>query len=97
MGNWYRWQDQNLVINVQLQPRARQNQIMGIHGDALKIRITAPPVDGKANTHLCQFLSNLLDVPASSIDIISGETSRNKRVCIQLKNKVLPDVFVDFA
>lgn len=85
------------MINVLLQPRARQNEIMGKHGDALKIRITAPPVDGKANAHLCRFLASLLDVPASSIDIISGETSRNKRVRILLNNKVLPDAFAHFT
>jgi uncharacterized protein (TIGR00251 family) len=63
---------------VKVQPRARKNSITGAVGDALKLALTAPPVDGRANEACIEFFANLLDVPRSSVTIASGETSRNK-------------------
>ena len=97
MASWYQWQDNNLIISIVLQPRAKRNEIVGIHGDALKIRITSPPVDGKANTQLCQYLAKLCDVSQAHIEILSGETNRQKRLCIQLNNKVIPAAFSPFC
>ena len=63
---------------VKLHPRAKKNAITGEVGDALKLSLTAPPVDGKANAACIEFFANLLKVPRSSVTIASGQTSRRK-------------------
>ncbi len=63
---------------IRLHPRARRNAVTGEIGDALKISLTAPPVEGKANAACIEFLAELLNLPPSSITIAAGETSRNK-------------------
>jgi hypothetical protein len=63
---------------VKVQPRAKKNGITGELGDALKLALTAPPVEGRANEACIEFFANLLDVPRSSVTIASGETSRRK-------------------
>jgi uncharacterized protein (TIGR00251 family) len=65
---------------IRVQPRARRNEIVGKIGDALKIAITAPPVEGKANAACIELLAKALKVPRSSVSIAAGETSRNKLV-----------------
>jgi hypothetical protein len=68
---------------LKVQPRASRNAIAGVVGDALKLSLTAPPVDGKANQAVVEFFAALLKVPKYSIVILSGETSRNKRIAIR--------------
>ena len=63
---------------VKVQPKAKKNAITGELGDALKITLTAPPVEGRANEGCIEFFANLLKVPRSSVSIASGETSRRK-------------------
>ena len=63
---------------VQLHPRARKNAITGELGDAIKLSLTAPPVEGRANEACIKFLANLLKVPRSSITIASGQSKRRK-------------------
>ncbi len=63
---------------VRVQPRAKRNAVAGTMGDALKLALTSPPVEGRANEACIEFLARLLGVPRSSIQIASGETSRNK-------------------
>ena len=65
---------------VKVHPRARKNAITGTVGDALKVALTAPPVQGKANQAVIEFFSDLFQIPRSSVTIASGETSRNKVV-----------------
>jgi uncharacterized protein (TIGR00251 family) len=67
---------------VRLHPRAKKNAISGELGDALKISLTAPPVEGKANAACIDFLAHLLKLPRSSITIAAGQTSRNKLIRI---------------
>jgi len=74
--------DECIVLNVRVIPRAAKDAIQGLMGDALKVRIQAPPVDGKANAHLVKFLSKHWKIPRASIEILSGETGRNKRLRI---------------
>ncbi len=69
-------------FSIKVQPRARKNAITGVVGDSLKISLTAPPVDGKANQAVIDFLSDMLRVPRASITIASGETSRVKVIRI---------------
>jgi uncharacterized protein (TIGR00251 family) len=68
---------------VKVQPRARKNAITGELGDALKVSLTAPPVDGRANEACVEFFANLLEVPRSSVSIASGEKSRRKVVRVR--------------
>jgi len=67
---------------VRVQPRARKNAIVGELGDSLKLALTAPPIEGRANQACIEFLAELLKVPRSSVTITAGQTSRNKVVCI---------------
>jgi uncharacterized protein len=66
------------IFAVRLHPRAKKNAITGVLGDALKLSLTAPPVEGKANAACTEFLADLLNLPRSSITIAAGESSRNK-------------------
>jgi uncharacterized protein len=66
------------TFTVKVHPRAKKNAITGALGDALKLALTAPPVDGRANEACIEFFASLLKVPRSSVTIASGETSRRK-------------------
>ena len=70
------------TLSVRVQPRASRNEVAGLVGDTLKIRLTAPPVEGAANDACLAFLAKLLDLPPSRLAIIQGERSRNKVVRI---------------
>jgi len=69
-----------LLITVYLQPRAAKNAVAGLHGNALKLRLTAPPVDGAANKMCLQFLAKELTIPKSALRIENGHTSRTKTI-----------------
>lgn len=77
---WLRSDGAALVLTLHVQPGARRTEFAGLHGEALKIRLAAPPVDGKANAALCAFLADFCGVPKSAVTLVSGETSRAKRV-----------------
>ncbi|CAG0960167.1 hypothetical protein ANRL3_00826 [Anaerolineae bacterium] len=72
-----------VTFSVKVIPRAPRNQIAGIEGDAVKIRLNAPPVEGKANDALIAFLADLFGVRRAQIEIIVGETSRRKIVRVR--------------
>jgi uncharacterized protein (TIGR00251 family) len=72
-----------VILRVQVQPRASRDEIVGTHGDALKIRITAAPVAGAANKHLLKLLSKKLRVAKSQISIASGAASKVKSIAIE--------------
>lgn len=69
-----------VVFAVRVVPRASKNEIAGVHGDALKVRLTAPPVEGRANEALIAFLAQRLGVRKSQVEIVAGGTSRRKMV-----------------
>jgi uncharacterized protein (TIGR00251 family) len=69
-----------VTFAVRVVPRASKNEIAGIHGDALKIRLTAPPVEGRANEALIAFLAKRLGVRRSQVEIVAGATSRRKMI-----------------
>jgi len=73
---------QGLVFKVLVQPRSSKNMLAGLHDDALKIKLTAPPVNNAANRMSIKFLAKALGVPQSSLEIVSGHTSRNKKVLL---------------
>jgi uncharacterized protein (TIGR00251 family) len=67
-------------LHLRIQPRASRDDIVGLHGDALKVRITAPPVDSAANEALIKFLAKQLNLPKSRLQLTKGQTSRNKTI-----------------
>jgi uncharacterized protein (TIGR00251 family) len=76
------WNNDSLTLNVRVQPRASKDEVVGIQGKYLKIRITAPPAAGKANDHLIRFLAREFATPRSRIQLVSGESVREKRLLI---------------
>ena len=78
----YRGDGEDLLLAVHLQPKASKDEFAGLHGDRLKIRLTAPPVEGKANAHLMAFLAKAFGVPKNQVSLESGELNRQKRVRI---------------
>ncbi len=69
-----------LVLTLHVQPGAKRTEVAGVHGDALKVRLAAPPVDGKANAALLRYLSDAFGVPQRAVTLVRGETSRQKTV-----------------
>lgn len=72
----------SISFRVRVQPRASRDAIEGDHAGALKVRLTAPPLEGRANESLRRLLAERLNVPLSAVRIISGENSRNKRIAV---------------
>jgi len=70
--------DGRITLTLHIQPGAKMTEFAGLHGDALKIRLAAPPVDGKANEALIKFIADTLGLPKSAVTIKSGQTSRRK-------------------
>jgi len=81
---------EGVEIRIHIQPRASKTEIVGLYGQALKIRIAAPPVDGQANAELCRFLARQLGAPQQFVQVISGFSSRQKRVFI--KGRTLSEI-----
>jgi uncharacterized protein (TIGR00251 family) len=75
---------EGLLIDVRVQPKSARNAIVGEHDGALKIKLNAPPVEGKANKALVQCFAKWLHCPKSSLEIVSGQTSRNKRLLVRI-------------
>jgi uncharacterized protein (TIGR00251 family) len=75
---FYTLQDDTLVLRCLVQPKSSRDEIIGVQDERLKVRITAPPVDGKANAHLVRYLAEVLDVPRSHIALTTGDTGKRK-------------------
>ena len=73
----------DLVLDVRVQPRASRSEIAGVHGERLRIRLQAPPVDGKANAALVEFVAGLFAIPRARVTIEHGLTGRDKRLRLQ--------------
>ncbi|HEX6992106.1 MAG TPA: DUF167 domain-containing protein [Gemmatimonadales bacterium] len=73
----------DLTLRILVQPRASRSEIVGPHGDALKVRLAAPPVDGAANEELVRLLAREYKVPKSAIEIVAGLSSRRKTIRIR--------------
>lgn len=74
---------EGVVFRVYVQPRASKNVVVGPHNGALKVKLTAPPVGGAANKMCIAFFAKTLGVPKSSVEILSGQTSRSKTVLVR--------------
>ncbi len=84
-----KFQNQAAIISILLVPRASSNRICGVHGDRLKIAVTAPPVDGEANAEIERFLAKLLGISPSQVSIVRGHKSKRKDVCLQISRELL--------
>ncbi|MCX7193263.1 MAG: DUF167 domain-containing protein [Proteobacteria bacterium] len=82
MGLWYRRNGEVITLTLHVQPGAKRSEIAGLHGEALKIRLAAPPIDGRANEALLKYVGGLFDVPLRQVELKQGGQSRHKVVAI---------------
>jgi hypothetical protein len=87
---WYHWEGSDLFLCLRVQPRASHDELLGPHGDHLRVRITAPPVEGKANEHLRRFLAQLFGVPRARVELLAGQQSRTKRWRVRAPDRLPP-------
>ena len=90
MPDWYRCDGENITLILHVQPGAKRNEIAGLHGDALKIRLAAPPTEGRANEALLKYIAKLFDVPLCQVELKKGGQSRHKVILVQ-RSRVKPD------
>ena len=90
----HRWDGADLELNVHAQPGARKTEVQGIHAGAIKIRLQARPVEGAANEALLDFLAASLQVPRRRCVLVSGQTSRQKRVRIENPDRALAEALL---
>ncbi|MGF1546918.1 MAG: DUF167 family protein [Thiotrichales bacterium] len=81
--NGYRWEGNCLILNIRAQPRSSCDEFGEVRDGWIKLRITAPPVDGKANAHILKVLSKLFRVPVRRVELLSGVTTRDKTLRIE--------------
>jgi uncharacterized protein (TIGR00251 family) len=82
------WQGESLLLAVYAQPGARQSEFAGMQGEALKIRLKAPALEGRANKELCRFVAEAFGVAAGQVELLRGAGSRHKRLCIHGPRRV---------
>ena len=80
---WYRWLGDDLELRLRVQPRGPRDEFVEAQPDHYRVRIKAPPVDGKANAALRRFLADAFGVSTSQVELIAGEASRHKRILIR--------------
>ena len=87
-----RQQDGTLWLDLYIQPKASRDQFQGLHGDELKLAITAPPVDGQANSHLVKFLAKQFKVAKGQVRIVRGELGRHKTIAIESPRQIPAEI-----
>jgi uncharacterized protein len=80
---WLRQHRDGVTIDLHVQPRASRNEIVGVQGEELKVRLTSPPVEGEANRLCVEFIAKRLGIAKSAVELISGDKSRHKRLLIR--------------
>ena len=80
MASWYRRDGDDVLLVLHIQPGAKRSEIAGLHGDALKIRLAAPPIEGRANEALQRFIADSFGVPLRNVELEKGAQSRRKTV-----------------
>lgn len=80
--SWYQFHDDGVTIQVHTQPGAKRTEVVGLHGNCVKVRLASPPVDGKANECLIEFLARRLQVKRRQLTITRGMSSRRKAVFV---------------
>jgi uncharacterized protein (TIGR00251 family) len=84
-----------VTLAVRVTPRARKNEIVGVAGEAIKVKLAAPPVEGAANAALCAFLAEQLGVRKSAVTLVAGHTSRHK--VVRVEGVTADEVHIRFA
>ena len=79
-GSWLRESPEGVVLTLKVIPRSSVNAVAGPQSDALKLKVTAPPVDSAANAEVVRFLAEVLEVPRGAVQLLRGATSRHKQV-----------------
>jgi len=92
---WYKREMDEVILNVYVQPGAKQTEVVGLHGNALKIRLNILPVDGRANEALIAYLASWLDVPVRQVSIKRVEKSRHKVMSIRGCHVNLDNLYVN--
>jgi uncharacterized protein (TIGR00251 family) len=82
MVDWYRRDGETITLTLHVQPGAKRSEIVGLHGNALKIKLAAPPIEGRANDALLKFIADLFSVPLRNIELRQGGQSRHKVVAV---------------
>lgn len=95
MAAWYRRQGESVILTLHVQPGAKHSNISGLHGEALKIRLAAPPIEGRANEALLKYLAELFDVPVRQVELKQGAQSRHKVVAISGSTRDPQDLLQD--
>jgi hypothetical protein len=80
MPAWLQIRDHGVAIHLLVQPRASKNEVVGVQGDELKVRLTSPPVEGAANRLCCEYIAKRLGLAKTAVTLEAGETSRHKRL-----------------
>lgn len=85
-------EEDGLTLHLMIQPKASRDQIVGLHGDELKVAITAPPVDGQANGHLIKYLAKQFKVAKGQVRIVRGDLGRHKTVTIAAPRQIPAEI-----
>ena len=93
MSEWFRRNGDVLTLTLHVQPGAKRTEVAGLHGEALKIRLAAPPVEGRANEALLKFIAESFGVPLRQVELKQGGQSRHKVVAIT-GSKVEPEILL---
>ncbi|TAN83580.1 MAG: YggU family protein [Gallionella sp.] len=93
MAGWYRRNGEIVTLTLHVQPGAKRSEVAGLHGGALKIRLAAPPVEGRANEALLKLVAGLFDVPLRQVELKQGGQSRHKVVAVA-GSKIEPENLV---
>ncbi len=94
MSTWYRRNGDVITLTLHIQPGAKRTDVAGLHGDALKIRLAAPPIEGRANEALLKFIAESFGVPVRQVELKQGGQSRHKVIAVT-GSKVEPDSLLD--
>jgi len=94
-ATWYHRNGDLIALSLHVQPGAKRSEIAGLHGEALKIRLAAPPIEGRANEALLKFIATLFEVPLRQVELKQGNHSRQKVLQIRgssiVPESILPD------
>lgn len=91
---WYKQENDSVIIKIYVQPGAKRTEIAGLHGEALKIRLASPPIDGRANELLLKYIALLFNVPLRQVELKRGDKSRHKIITI-IGSKIEPSFIAE--
>lgn len=94
MHKWLTQTEKGYILRIQVVPNSSKTQVVGEHGERLKVKISAPPVDGKANEELIEFVQKKLNLKSSQIELLRGQTSKAKDLLVQSASKDIFDLLI---